>query len=461
MHQQRIVLISLSLAIFLGPSLALTQVSYSQTGNNVKDLLSKSDLSSITIIGTSSQKIKPDQLSLILNVQTPPSMINSTLTLQEETVNNVVDSVASLQLNQTSVRIGQTSLSPIYSGAQNTAPLFNAYSTVQVQTDSDNLALLSSNLINAGFRIDNIQVSQIKVPINGTDSESIVDVSIASGSSIPNNLEFYVPSEITVELGTTVLWTNNDSAAHTVTSGDPSIGPTGLFDSALFLSGNTFQHQFNTVGVHDYFCLVHPWKTGTVTVPESDLVTEIKYQVNINVAIETSPAPLTDTIKSYKEKLVALQNTLESSGVSSESIQNNSISFNPITYGYGTGQYSLYNTYTQITVNTDLENIETVLKAATDSGAYVENISMLISDSKMDEIRKDLTQQALEDAMKKAQEILNSTGLQVTGIKTIEVNPGYVNQYGGIEYRSPYYPSIMMSEETSVFVKVEFEIGRL
>jgi plastocyanin len=388
-------------------------------------------------------------------------MINSTLTLQEETINNVVDSVESLQLNQTSVSIGQTTLSPIYSGAQSVAPLFNVYSGVQVETDSDNLALLSSNLINAGFRIDNIQVSEIKVPINGTDSEIIVDVSIPSGSSTPNNLEFYVPSEITVDLGATVVWTNNDSAAHTVTSGDPTIGPIGLFDSALFSSGNTFQHQFNTVGVHDYFCLVHPWMTGTVTVPESDLATETKYRININITIETTPAPLTDAVKSYTERLVALQNTLESSGISSDSIQNNSISFNPITYGYGAGQYSLYNTYTQITVNTDLANIETVLKAATDSGAYVENIAMSISNSKIDEIRKDLTQQALEDAMKKAQEILNSTGLQVTGIKTIEVNPGYVNQYGGIDYRSPYYPGIMMSEETSVSVKVEFEIGRL
>ncbi|MGQ0795970.1 MAG: SIMPL domain-containing protein [Nitrosopumilaceae archaeon] len=466
MHIERIVLISLSLTIFLGSTLALAQVSYSQTDDNVKDLLLKSDLSSITIIGTSSQKFKPDQLSLILNVQTPPSVINSTFSSQEETVNKVVDSVAALQLNQTSVRIGHTNLNPIYSGTQSTAPLFNVYSTVQVQTDSDNLALLSSNLINAGFRIDNIQVSQIKVPINGTISEKSVEVSIVPGSSTPNNLEYYVPSEITVDLGTTVVWTNNDTATHTVTSGQPSIGPTGLFDSALFSPGNTFEHQFNTVGVHDYFCIVHPWMTGTVTVPESDLATETKYQVNINVTIETSPASLADTIKSYKEKQVALQNTLESSGISSNSIQNNSISFNPITYGYGTGQYYLYNTYTQIIVNTDLVNVETVLKTATDSGAHVENIAMSVSDSKIDEIRKDLTHQALEDAMKKAQEILDSTGLQITGIKTIEVNPIYVNQYasnsmyGGMSIWPPYDPYVRMGDETLVSVKVEFEIGR-
>ena len=466
MQLESIVLILFSLSIFLGSTLVFTQVSYSQTGDNVKDLLSKSDLSSITIIGTSSQKIKPDQLSLILNVQTPPSMINSTFSLREETVNKVVDSVTSLQLNQTSVRIGQTNLSPIYSGTQNTAPLFNVYSSVQIQTDSDNLALLSSNLINAGFRIDNIQVSQIEVPINGTGSEKNVDVSIVSGSSTLNNLEHYVPSEITVDLGTTVVWTNNDTATHTVTSGQPSIGPTGLFDSALFSPGNTFEHQFNTVGVHDYFCIVHPWMTGMVTVPESGLATETKYLVNINVTIETSPAPLADTVKSYEEKQVVLQNTLKSSGISSESIQNSSINFNPITYGYGTGQYYLYNTYTQILVNTDLVNVETVLKTATDSGAYVENIAMSISDSKIDEIRKDLTQQALEDAMKKAQEILYSTGLQVTGIKTIEVNPSYVNQYGsnsvygGMSIWPPYDPYVRMSDETSVSVKVEFEIGR-
>lgn len=467
-----IILFSLGMIISLASIFVLPQFSYSVTGeNSVKDLLSRSELTSITITGESSQKIEPDQLSIILNVQTPPNVMNSTFSYREETVKKVVDSVVSVVgLNQTSIRIGQTTLNPIY-GGESTQPgtLFNAYSTVQIKTDANNLAMLSSNLVSAGFRIDNIQISQIKVPINNTISESKVDVSIVFGSSTPsNNLEYYSPSKITVDPGTTVVWANNDSATHTVTSGQPSIGPTGLFDSALFSPGKTFEYQFNTVGVHDYFCMVHPWMTGTVTVPESDeYTTETKYQININVAIETLPAPLGDAIKAYEEKLITLKNTLESSGISPDSIQNNQVNFNPISYGYGGGQYSLYTTYTQIIIKTNLTNVETVLKAAKDSGASVENIIMSISDSKIDAIKKVLIQLALEDAMKNAQDILESTGLQIKGIKTIEVNSDPVFQYGGspVMYRgvniwTSYDPSYFRIGDASVSVKVEFGIGK-
>jgi len=465
-----IIMMSLGITIFLAPILILPQFSYSLTSENVKDLLSQSDLTSITITGESSQKVEPDQLSLILNVQTLPNIINSTVSTREEAVKKVVDSVLSVaELNQTSIRIGQTNLNPIYGGnLPQPATLFNAYSSVQIKTDADNLAMLSSNLLSSGFRIDNIQISQVKVPLNKTVSDKSVDVSIVFGSSTPNNLEFYSPSEITIDPGTTVIWTNKDAATHTVTSGQPSIGPTGLFDSALFSPGKTFEYQFNTFGIHDYFCMVHPWMAGTVTVPEGDeFSTETKYQININVAIETVPAPLSDTIKAYEEKLVALKNTLASSGISSDSIQNNQVNFNPVYYGYGGGQYSVYSTYTQIIVKTDLTKVESVIKAAKDSGASVENIIMSVSDSKIDEIRTELTHQALQDAIKNAQEIIESSGLQIKGIKTIEVNTNPVFQYGGgpVTYRgvniwTPYDPLYVRAGEVSVSVKVGFEIGK-
>lgn len=458
--------------ISLGSFLVGPHVSFSETvENSVKDLLSRSDLSSITITGESSINIEPDQLSIFLNVQTPPNIVNFTASDREAKVKNVVDTIISIaEINQTSIKVGQTSLNPIYSGdSPLPATLFNAYSTVQIKTDDDNLAELSSNLIDGGFRIDNINISQIKVPINGTVSQNNVDVSLVFNSSIPDNLEFYSPSDITVDLGTTVVWTNKDSAAHTVTSGEPSIGPTGVFDSALFSSGQTFEHQFNTFGVHDYFCLVHPWMTGTVTVPEGEdsILTEIKYQININIAIETPPSPLGDTIKNYETKLSALKKILNSTEISLDSIQSNQVNFNPLYYGYGGGQSAVYSAYTQIIVKTDLAKIEPVLKAAKDSGASVENIIMSISDSKIDEIKSELTQKALEDAMKSAQEILESSGLQIKGIKTIKVNTEPAFQYGGgpVVYKgvnlwSQHDASYIRSGEASVSVTVEFEIGR-
>ena len=63
-----------------------------------------------------------------------------------------------------------------------------------------------------------------------------------------------------------MTWENADNAAHTVTSGTPQEGPNGDFDSSIIASGATFNHEFNSSGENPYFCIVHPWMTGIVTV---------------------------------------------------------------------------------------------------------------------------------------------------------------------------------------------------
>ncbi len=94
-------------------------------------------------------------------------------------------------------------------------------------------------------------------------------VSIPEGSGVPGceeTDECYLPYEMTVGAGTTVSWSNDDTAAHTVTSGLPSEGTDGLFDSGLFAAGETYEVTFNDTGTFDYFCMVHPWMTGIVNV---------------------------------------------------------------------------------------------------------------------------------------------------------------------------------------------------
>ncbi len=96
-----------------------------------------------------------------------------------------------------------------------------------------------------------------------------VEVNIPTGSSIPGceeTMKCFIPSSVTVAVGGTVTWFNGDTAAHTVTSGTTTDGPDGIFDSSLFLADASFSHTFEEVGAYDYFCLVHPWMTGTVKV---------------------------------------------------------------------------------------------------------------------------------------------------------------------------------------------------
>jgi plastocyanin len=94
-------------------------------------------------------------------------------------------------------------------------------------------------------------------------------ISVPSGSSAPGceeTNECFIPAEVTVNVGDTITWSNDDSAAHTVTSGTPTGGPDGTFDSSLFMADTTFSHTFEDAGEYNYFCMVHPWMTGKIQV---------------------------------------------------------------------------------------------------------------------------------------------------------------------------------------------------
>jgi len=94
-------------------------------------------------------------------------------------------------------------------------------------------------------------------------------VVIPPGAAVPgceNINECYLPYGVSVSTGATVMWSNDDSAPHTVSSGTVDAGLTGVFDSGLFMAGDSFEFTFDTPGTYDYFCMVHPWMTGIVSV---------------------------------------------------------------------------------------------------------------------------------------------------------------------------------------------------
>jgi plastocyanin len=70
----------------------------------------------------------------------------------------------------------------------------------------------------------------------------------------------FSPDNITVSVGTTVTWTNNDPVTHTVTSN------TGLFSSGSLPPGGTFSFTFTQAGTFQYHCSIHTTMHGTVIV---------------------------------------------------------------------------------------------------------------------------------------------------------------------------------------------------
>lgn len=73
------------------------------------------------------------------------------------------------------------------------------------------------------------------------------------------------PKSIKIKKGTTVTWTNEDSAKHDVT---PETETAEFKASKLFGKGETYEMTFNTVGTFKYFCSPHPYMKGTIEVVE-------------------------------------------------------------------------------------------------------------------------------------------------------------------------------------------------
>jgi plastocyanin len=73
----------------------------------------------------------------------------------------------------------------------------------------------------------------------------------------------FEPSTLTVAVGETVRWFNDDALPHTVSATD------GSWDSGNLAPGQAFERRFDTAGTYPYLCRYHPGMTGTIEVSGS------------------------------------------------------------------------------------------------------------------------------------------------------------------------------------------------
>ena len=102
---------------------------------------------------------------------------------------------------------------------------------------------------------DNNSNHDAKAPTSTSEIQAVDKVSIMDFA--------FSPEKITVKKGTTVTWTNNDSAKHTIKA-DSGTGPA----SNLLANGDTYTYTYNEVGSFGYHCEPHPYMKGTVEVTE-------------------------------------------------------------------------------------------------------------------------------------------------------------------------------------------------
>ena len=93
-----------------------------------------------------------------------------------------------------------------------------------------------------------VAVALVTLPARAEDASVKID-----------NFTFNPPT-LTVKVGTTVTWKNEDDIPHTVRATN------NAFKSKVLDTDDSFTFTFTTVGVFDYFCSLHPHMTGKIVV---------------------------------------------------------------------------------------------------------------------------------------------------------------------------------------------------
>jgi len=113
----------------------------------------------------------------------------------------------------------------------------------------------------------------LQVTLQSADP-SMTKISIPLGSLSEDGGVNFKPKNVQTRSNKVLQWTNNDNSVHTVVSGTIGIGnkmfSDGQFDSGIIPPKKTFELSLEA-GNYDYFCRLHPWLVGSITVNPSQI----------------------------------------------------------------------------------------------------------------------------------------------------------------------------------------------
>lgn len=112
----------------------------------------------------------------------------------------------------------------------------------------------------------------------GASTPPAIEASASSSQEVAIQGFNFEPSPLEIETGATVTWTNADSIAHTVTSGEPAdkgvpgvregrpAKGDGFFDEELPQRNSVAEVTFDEAGTFTYYCAIHESMVGEVIV---------------------------------------------------------------------------------------------------------------------------------------------------------------------------------------------------
>ena len=143
------------------------------------------------------------------------------------------------------------------------------------------IAFVVAVAVSLGY-YQNVYIPQVNakpiLPNEVLNPESSFEIVIVEGSSLDSNPQFFEPKDArtTIGIDSKVIWKNNDTVPHTVTTDDGYVDAiNGKFDSLaheeepFVMPGSEYTFTFTKVGEYPYHCEPHPWMQGKVEVIEN------------------------------------------------------------------------------------------------------------------------------------------------------------------------------------------------
>jgi plastocyanin len=116
------------------------------------------------------------------------------------------------------------------------------------------------NVMNAMMKCSSFAAAALQVALLA--GVTVVPIAAARPADATVKIEnfTFAPQNLTVKIGTTVTWDNEDDIPHTIASS------TKLFRSNALDTRDKFSFTFTTPGAYQYFCSLHPHMIGTIVV---------------------------------------------------------------------------------------------------------------------------------------------------------------------------------------------------
>ena len=97
-------------------------------------------------------------------------------------------------------------------------------------------------------------------PVSAAPASAAPAQAPAGGAAVTIQGFAFSPTTLTVAVGATVTWTNDDTTTHTATADD------GSFDAGKIAPGQTATATFSKAGTFAYHCTIHPQMKATIVV---------------------------------------------------------------------------------------------------------------------------------------------------------------------------------------------------